>query len=113
MVLQVLRIIACLATIATGIVSLFWPRSVYGFTGLRAEGGRGITEIRAVLGAFFVGLGAAALIFNAPASYKMLGITYLLVAVTRTVSMFVGASVVRSNVISVITEVILGVVLVL
>jgi len=42
-----------------------------------------------------------------------LGIAYLVVATVRTISMFVDKSVVQSNVISVITEVILGVILVL
>lgn len=83
-----------------------------GFTGLEVEGGRGITEIRAVLGGFFVGLGAAVLFINEPAAYLTLGIAYLVVAAIRTISMFVDKSVVQSNVISVITEVIFGVILV-
>jgi hypothetical protein len=44
---------------------LFWPQSVTGFTGLSPESSRGITEIRAVLGGAFVGLGAAPLILRA------------------------------------------------
>jgi hypothetical protein len=111
--MQVLRIIASVGTVLTGLVSMFWPRAVFGFTGLTAESGRGITEIRAVLGAFFVGLGGAALYFNAPEAYRTLGVTYLVVAVTRAISMFVDDSVVQSNIISVITEVILGIMLVL
>lgn len=113
MIINILQIIAAVATILTGAVSLFWPRAVRGFTGLTAEGGRGITEIRAVLGAFFVGLGAAVLILNDPAAYMTLGITYLVVAVVRLVSMFVDKSVERSNIISVVTEVALGLILVL
>ena len=42
-----------------------------------------------------------------------LGITYLVVAGVRLISMFIDKSVERSNVISVITEVIMGVILVL
>jgi hypothetical protein len=113
MFIRILQIIAGVATVATGVVSMFWPRSVRGFTGLAPDGGRGITEIRAILGAFFVGLGGAVLILNDPEAYLMLGITYLVVAVVRTISMFVDKSVMRSNIISIIAEVVLGVILVL
>jgi len=43
----------------------------------------------------------------------MLGIGYLCIAAVRTVSMFVDHSVVRSNVISLATEIVLGLILVL
>ena len=43
----------------------------------------------------------------------MLGIAYLVVAGTRAVSMFVDKSVVQSNIISLVVEIVLGVVLVL
>jgi hypothetical protein len=113
MILSVLRIVAAIATILTGVASLFWPLNVQGFTGLTANGGRGITEIRTVLGALFIGLGGAALYFNAPEPYKMLGIMYLVMAVVRGISMFVDGSVISSNVISLIAEVIFGIILVL
>jgi len=113
MVLQILKIIAAVGTIVTGLVSLIRPRSVQGFTGLSAPGPRGITEIRAVLGGFFIALGAAPLILKAPAAYRMLGIAYLAVAVVRAVSMFVDRSVVQSNIISLAVEIIFGVILVL
>lgn len=112
-ILEVLKIATAIATILTGVVSLFWPLRVRGFTGLEVNGGRGITEIRAVLGGFFIGLGGAVLLLNDPAAYLTLGIAYLVVAVVRTISMFVDKSVVQSNIISVITEVIFGVILVL
>jgi hypothetical protein len=112
-ILQILKIIAAIGTIATGLVSLIVPRAVTGFTGLSPTGPRGITEIRAVLGAFFIALGVVPLILNEPATYQMLGITYLVVALVRTASMIVDKSVVQSNVISVVVEVIFGVILVL
>lgn len=113
MVVQVLQVIAAIGTIVTGLVSLIWPRSVRGFTGLSADSGRGITEIRAVLGGFFVALGAVPLILGASEAYLMLGIAYLVVGGTRAVSMFVDRSVVQSNIISLVVEIVLGVVLVL
>lgn len=111
--LEILKIAVAIATILTGAVSLFWPLKVRGFTGLEVSGGRGITEIRAVLGGFFIGLGAAVIILNDPAAYMTLGIAYLVVAGVRAISMFVDKSVERSNVISVIAEVVFGVILVL
>jgi len=112
-ILQILKIVAGIATILTGLFSLIWPLQVRGFTGLEVVGGRGVTEIRAILGGVFIGLGAAVLFLNDPAAYQTLGITYLVVAVVRTISMFIDKSVVQSNIISVITEVILGVILIL
>jgi hypothetical protein len=111
--LEILKYAAGIATILTGLVSLFWPLKVRGFTGLEVNGGRGVTEIRAVLGGFFVGLGAAVLFLNDPAAYVTLGIAYLVVAGVRAIFMFVDKSVVQSNVISVITEVVFGIILVL
>ena len=113
MVVDILQVIAAVATVLTGLISLIWPRAVRGFTGLNAEGGRGITEIRAVLGGFFVALGVTPLILGVPATYQMLGIAYLVVAGTRAVSMFVDDSVVRSNIISLAVEIVFGIILVL
>jgi hypothetical protein len=113
MILQTFQIIAAVGTIATGVVSLIWPRAVQGFIGLHAEGGRGITEIRAVLGGFFIALGIVPLILQATAAYQMLGIAYLVVAAVRAVSMLIDKSVERSNIISVVVEIIFGVILVL
>ena len=111
--LDILKIIAAIATIITGAVSLFWPLKVLGFTGLDVSGGRGITEIRTILGALFIGLGAAVLYFNSQQPYQVLGITYLALAVVRGISMFIDDAVVSSNVISLVAELVFGVILVL
>ena len=113
MFIQILQIIAAVGTILTGLFSLIKPKAVTGFTGLRPEGGRGITEIRAILGGFFIALGAAPLFFNSPIAYMMLGIAYLGVAVGRGISMIVDKSIIQSNVISLIVEIIFGVILVI
>jgi hypothetical protein len=113
MIIEILKYTVAVATIITGLVSLFWPLKVLGFTGLQVSGGRGVTEIRAVLGGFFVGLGASALYFNAPETYAMLGITYLVVALVRAVSMFVDRSVITSNTLSLLVELLFGIILVL
>lgn len=113
MILRILKIVAAAGTILTGLVSLLRPRSVTGFTGLSPSGPRGVTEIRAVLGGFFVALGAVPLILDTPDTYRMLGITYLVVAVVRTVSMIFDKSIEQSNIISVVVEVVFGIVLAL
>lgn len=111
--LEILQVIAAIATIATGIYSLLAPLKVRGFTGLELPGGRGITEVRAVLGGFFIALGAAPLVFRSPDMFLMLGVAYLVVAAVRAVSMFIDKSVVQSNLVSLASEVILGVFLIL
>ena len=113
MLIQIFHIIAAAATILTGLIALIKPGSISGFTGLRPEGGRGLTEIRAVLGGFFIALGAAPLFLNSPAAYTMLGIAYLGIAIVRGISMFADKSVVRSNIISLVVEIIFGIILVL
>jgi hypothetical protein len=112
MVLDILKIIAAVGTLATGLYALIRPTAVYGFTGLEATGPRGITEIRAVLGGAFVGLGAAALILRVPAAYTTVGIVYLAIAAVRVASIFLDRSAVPSNWASLAVEVVLGVVLV-
>ena len=109
---QILKIVCVLGTLATGLFTLVRPRAIRGFTGLEAPGPRGITEIRAVMGGVFIGLGIAPLVLASPAAYQMLGIMYVVVAAIRAVSMVMDRSVMQSNVISLVVEVIFGVILV-
>jgi hypothetical protein len=110
-VLEILKILAALATAATGVFVLFAPRKTVGFTGLEPIGGRGISELRAVFGGLFIALGLAPL-WLGPTAYLMLGIGYLAIAAVRAVSILVDRSAVPSNIISLISEVVLGVILV-
>jgi hypothetical protein len=112
-ILKILQIVAVIGTIVTGLASMFWPRSVFGFTGLNAPGGRGITEIRAVLGGLFIGLGIAVFLLGTREVYQMLGIMYLAIGVVRAVSMVIDKSIVQSNIISLIVEAVFGIILVL
>ena len=112
-ILKILQIIAVIGTILTGLVSLIWPLKVQDFTGLIAPGGRGITEIRSILGALFIGLGIAVFILGTRETYQMLGIMYLAIAAVRAVSIVIDKSPEQSNVISLVVEIILGIILVL
>jgi hypothetical protein len=113
MILTILKYIGIVGTIIVGLAALARPTAVIEFTGLQPVGGRGITEIRAVLGGLFVGLGAAALLLRTPASYRTLGIGYLATGVVRAISMWADRSVMSSNTISLAWEIIFGLVLVL
>ena len=113
-ILQILKIICALVTIGVGVVSVVKPTSVYEFTGLQATGPRGITEIRAVLGALFIGLGLAPFLLRMePAAFRAGGIAYLAVGLVRLVSMFVDRSVMQSNWVSLAFEIVFGIILVL
>ena len=62
--MQILQIVAAIATILTGLYSLLKPAAITGFTGLQPVGGRGITEIRSILGGLFIALGAVPLVLE-------------------------------------------------
>ena len=110
--MDILKLIAALATIATGLFSMIKPRAVQDFTGLSLPAPRGVTEIRAVLGGLFIALGAAPLIYQSRDMFLMLGLAYLAVALVRAVSIVMDRSFVQSNFISLITEIVLGIILV-
>jgi FtsH-binding integral membrane protein len=110
--LPILKTIICLLTAATGAFSLFQPNSTVNFTGLQPIGGRGISEIRAVLGGLFIALGVAPMIFKGD-TFKMLGWAYLGIALVRIVSIFFDNSSVQSNWISLAVEIIFGIILIL
>jgi hypothetical protein len=53
-ILNILQWIAAAATILTGLLVLVKPKAAEGFTGLRADGPRGISEFRAIFGGLFI-----------------------------------------------------------
>jgi hypothetical protein len=111
--IQILKVFAVVVTLLTGLYSLIQPKKIKGFTGLEASSPRATTEIRAVMGGTFVGLGLAALIFPIREVYLMLGITYAAIAAIRGVSMVLDKSMEKSNLISLVTEVLLVIILIL
>jgi hypothetical protein len=110
--LMALKTIAALATAATGGLALIKPDAVYGFTGLNVDGVRGVSEIRAIFGGLFIGLGIAPFFLGATA-YRVLGIGYLAIAIARVFSIFLDQSFAQSNLISLGIEILLGVILIL
>jgi hypothetical protein len=111
-ILMVLKIIAAVATIATGLLALFKPAATYGFIGLNANGVRGVSEIRAIFGGLFIALGVSPLILGSVA-YLILGIGYLAIAAARSFSIVFDKSYAQSNFISLGIEIVLGIILVI
>ena len=110
--IQILQVIAALATVATGLLGLIKPSATYGFIGLTAQGPRGVSEIRSIFGGLFIGLGLAPL-FLGETAYLMLGISYLAIAVARAFSIIFDKSTAQSNLISLGIEIVLGIILVI
>lgn len=109
--LTILKIVVAIATILTGLLAFIRPRSVTGFTGLAMPGPRGISEVRAILGGLLIGAGLAPLVLAVPQTYQMLGICYAAIGLARLFSIVVDKSYERSNIISLVVEVIFAVVL--
>lgn len=111
-ILMTLKIISAGITVATGLLALLKPTAVYGFTGLTANGARGVSEIRAIFGGLFIALGIVPFFLGTPA-YQMLGITYLGIALARAFSIVYDKSPAASNLLSLVVEIALGVILVI
>ncbi len=109
---MILKIIAALGTTATGVLAFVKPGAAYGFIGLNPNGVRGVSEIRAIFGGLFIGLGLAPLFLGASA-YQMLGIGYLAIAAARACSMLWDKSYAQSNSISLVIEIVFGALLVI
>ena len=108
---SILKIIAAVATAATGLLGFVKPTATFSFIGLTATGPRGISEIRAIFGGLFIALGIVPLFLGTNA-YRMLGIGYLAIALARSISIIIDRSYAQSNWISLAIEIVLGVILV-
>jgi hypothetical protein len=113
MLLTVLKWIAAAGTALTGLVLTVRPQVVTNFTGVEALSKRGMTEIRAIFGGLFIGLGLAPLIFNSPEMYLLLGYAYLAAAVVRAIGIVIDRSGNGTNYITLLVEAAFGIVLVL
>ena len=110
--LIVLQIIAALATMGTGLLALIKPSAAYAFTGLNPHGVRGISEFRSIFGGLFIALGLAPFLLGKTA-YLMLGIGYLGIALARSLSIVFDKSYDRSNLLSLLVEIIFGLILII
>ena len=106
--ISTLQIIAAIGTILVGLYALIAPKKIDGFTGIKAIGRRGISEVRSIFGGTFIGMGAAPFILGNQA-YATLGVVYLAIAAVRAVSVVVDKSRAQSNLISLAIEIVFGV----
>jgi len=106
-----IKIIVSVATIGFGLMSIISPPAAERFTGLTAAGPRGVSEIRAVLGGLFVGLGIAALVFRTPSAFGTVGIGYLAIGVVRAASIYFDKAPTPTNWLSLGFEIAFGVLL--
>ncbi len=113
MIITVLQVLVLFATIGVGLLSFVAPMTAASFTGLGIPEPRGKTEVRAILGGVFIGLGAAPLIFSSPGAYQTVGITYLVVAAARLVGIVADQSADQSNWLSLLVEIAFGFLLLL
>ena len=111
--LTILKYLAVAVTLVTGVISIIWPGTIKGFTGLEASSPRATSEIRAVMGGVFVGLVVAVLLFRTPEVFKMLGIAFAAIALVRAISIVVDHAAVQSNIISLASEIVLAIILIL
>ena len=110
-IISILKIIAVIVTILTGVYSLVLPKKLKGINELVAATPFAVTEIRAVMGGTFIGLGIAALIFPVVFVYYTLAITYTAIALIRVIYMLVDKSIDKSNLILLASEAVLAIVL--
>jgi hypothetical protein len=117
-ILNYVKLIVAIGTVGFGAYSLIAPKAIKGFTGLVADGSRGISEIRAVMGGVFIALGLVAIVFKYAfyrndAAYLTLGLVYLTIAVIRLFSILFDKAYQSSNFISLASEIVFGVLLIL
>jgi len=110
-VMKVIHLVIAVVTVGFGLLSVLAPKAALRFTGLAAPAGRGISEVRAVLGGVFVGLGIAALLYQTKAAFGTAGIVYLAIALVRIVSIYLDDASTGSNWGSLAFEVVCGILL--
>ena len=96
-----------------GIFGFIFPQLAAAFVGLKPISSEGISEMRATLGSFFLGLGVACLWLQSPVAFTTVGIASLIAATARLLSVFIDRSFSIKNIGGVFTEAILGAMLLL
>ena len=96
-----------------GVFGFAFPQLAAAFVGLKPISAEGISEMRATLGSFFLGLGIACLWLQSPIAFTTVGIASVIAAIARLISIFIDRSFSIKNVGGVFTEAILGIMLLL
>ena len=96
-----------------GVFGFALPNLAAAFVGLKPISAEGVSEMRATLGSFFLGLGIACLWLQSPVAFTTVGIASVIAAIARLLSLFIDRSFSIKNVGGVFTEAILGAMLLL
>ena len=113
MIITVAQVFVLIGTIGIGLLSFAAPAMVAGFTQLDIPAARGRTEVRAIFGGLFIGLGVAPLILGSKGAYAAVGLIYLAIGAGRLLAMVLDRSWDQSNWISLIVEIAFGFLLLL
>ena len=84
---DVLASLGAILTVALGLLGLLAPLHAGRMVGLKPEGPRGLSELRATYGGLVAGLGLACLVLQAPAAYAVAVCAWLGAALARLLSM--------------------------
>jgi len=84
---DVLASLGAVLTVALGLLGFLAPLSAGRIVGLKPEGPRGLSELRATYGGLFAGLGLACLVLQVPAAYAVAACAWLGAALARLASM--------------------------
>ena len=95
--LDILKIIAALASAAFGLMALWQPGRVAALAFLQAETAAARAEIRASWGGLFLGLGVAVLLLNTPEAFRVFGIAYAVTAAVRLIGFALDRSTINRN----------------
>ncbi len=112
-ILQILKGVALIGTAVVGLPALLKPDSIRAFTGITMDGVRGVSEVRAIFGGLLIGMGIAPLILGTPDAYRVVGISYITIAIARAFSILFDRSFASSNLISLIVEIVFAIILVI
>jgi hypothetical protein len=103
------HIYAVVIIIKNGLFSALKLRMIKNRIGMETSSPRAITEIRAVWGGLYLGMGIAGSVFPIPEVYKLIGITYLVSNAIRGISLAIDKSIDRVNLQSISYEIILAI----
>lgn len=92
-----------------GAFALIFPNLAAGLVSLKPVTAEGVSEIRATLGCFFLGLSMSCVWLQSSDAFTVVGIASVGAAVTRLVSLFLDKSITIKNIGGVIAEALLGI----
>lgn len=75
--MEILKLLAALASLIFGVVALLRPRIVARMAGVGTDTAKGEAEVRISWGGLFIALALGVIILNSPQAYQLFGIAYL------------------------------------